>query len=125
MWLDPKEMSEWAYYYCRTIKDKPEIRKMITTPQWAYWYCMNIKDRPGVRKLITESRWAESYCLNIKNRSEVRKYIQGDVDKYFESLGSYYYCKNVEDTPELILIYIRDRPKAIKYIQKNLLRRYK
>jgi len=29
MWLDPKDLSDWAYYYCRDIKDDPEVRKYV------------------------------------------------------------------------------------------------
>jgi len=43
MWLDPEELSEWAYWHCRDVKDDPEIRKYITKSFWAYWYCKNVK----------------------------------------------------------------------------------
>ena len=48
MWLDPKHMSEYAYIYCRKVKDKPEIRKLITDSGWAYIYCKKVKNRPKV-----------------------------------------------------------------------------
>ena len=54
MWLDKKELSEWAYWYCELTKDKPEIRKFITDSQWAYWYCRYVLNRPEVRKYIKE-----------------------------------------------------------------------
>ena len=42
--------SAWAYWYCRNIKDMPEVRKNITDPEWAYWYCRYVVDRPEIRK---------------------------------------------------------------------------
>ena len=54
MWLDPKEMSRWAYWYCRYKEDKPEVRKYITDSRWACYYCKWIKDRPEIRKYIKE-----------------------------------------------------------------------
>jgi len=54
MWLDPKELSEWAYDYCDQVEDKPEVWKNITDSTSAYFYCRNIKDRPEVRKYIKE-----------------------------------------------------------------------
>jgi len=74
MWLDPEEMSKWAYYYCRYKEDKPEIRKLITDSQWAYFYCSWVKDDPEVRKNITDYEWASRYCHYVKDRPEVRKY---------------------------------------------------
>ena len=58
MWLESKEISEWAYEYCLLKKDKPEVRKYITNSIIAYHYCRFIKDRPEVRKYITDSQWA-------------------------------------------------------------------
>ena len=54
MWLEPKEISKWAYWYCKDIEDRSEIRKYITVSFWAYFYCKWIKDRPEVRKYIKE-----------------------------------------------------------------------
>ena len=42
------------YKYCNNVKDKPEIRKLITDSGWAYWYCRDVKDRPEIRKYIKE-----------------------------------------------------------------------
>ena len=50
MWLESNELSGWCYHYCKYIKDKPEIRKLITESVGAYHYCFNIKDDPEVRK---------------------------------------------------------------------------
>ena len=52
--LNPKEFlkymdSEWAYLYCRFVKDRKEIRDRITDSYWAYWYCRFVKDRKEVR----------------------------------------------------------------------------
>ncbi len=37
--LNEFKISQWAYWYCRDIKDDPEIREFITNPYWAYMYC--------------------------------------------------------------------------------------
>ena len=55
MWLDPKEISKWAYSYCLDIEDRLKIRKLITDSHWAFYYCRYIKDRPEMRKLIKRS----------------------------------------------------------------------
>jgi len=54
MWLETKEMSDWAYSYCKYVKDDPEVRKNITDSYWAYLYCLYIQYRPEVRKYIKE-----------------------------------------------------------------------
>ena len=59
MWLDKKEQSEWAYEQCLKLKkenkeDIDEIWKLITDSYDAYWYCRCVKDRPEVRKYIKE-----------------------------------------------------------------------
>ena len=56
MWLNPYEMSEWAYYYCKDIKDRSKIRKFITDSDWAYRYCKFVKDRPEIKKYIKENK---------------------------------------------------------------------
>jgi len=83
MWLDKKELSDWAYGYCLFKEDKPEIRKFITTSLTAYSYCRDVKDRPEIRKFITESRWAFYYCTYVKDRPEIRKYIKEDECGYY------------------------------------------
>jgi len=79
MWLDPIELSRWAYEYCLFKEDKPEIRKYITESYWAYTYCKFVKDRPEIRKLITSPCWIYRYCkfVRLSERSEGRKYIKG------------------------------------------------
>ena len=52
MWLEPEELSKWAYNYCKTIEDRPEIRKYINDSKWSFWYCKDVKDRPKIRKYI-------------------------------------------------------------------------
>jgi len=84
MWLESKEISEWAYEYCLLKKDKPEIRKYITDSMWSYYYCKDIKDRSEIRKNITDPYWAFKYCRDIKDDPEVRKY----VDKGLENVLS-------------------------------------
>jgi len=54
MWLEPEELSRWAYRYCLLREDKSEMRKLITDSGWAYCYCKDIKDDPEVRKYIKE-----------------------------------------------------------------------
>ena len=68
MWLDKYETSEWAFRYCKYIKDRPEVRKLITDSYWAYHYCRFIKDRLEVRKYITNSQDIYNYRKHIKNR---------------------------------------------------------
>ena len=68
--------SEWAYYYCFKVKDKPEVYKNITDFEWACRYCLEIKDRPEVYKNITDPEWAWWYCQYVKDRAEVHKYIK-------------------------------------------------
>ena len=52
MWLDPEELSEWSYWYCQNIKDRPDIRKHITHSKWAYWYCKDIEDRSEIDRRL-------------------------------------------------------------------------
>ena len=52
MWLDKEEISYWAYYYCKDIEDRPEIREHITDPDWAFEYCRYIEDRPEIRHYV-------------------------------------------------------------------------
>jgi len=84
MWLDPYEMSKWAFYYCRDKEDKPEIRKLITDSMAACLYCADVKDRPEVRKNITATEWASWYCEQIEDDPEVRKYIKNDPEIWVE-----------------------------------------
>ncbi len=48
--LDENKVSEWAYRYCRFIKDDHEIRDFITNSGWAYSYCTFINNDPEIRK---------------------------------------------------------------------------
>lgn len=45
--LNEFKISQWAYSYCKDIKDDPEIREFITNSYWAYHYCryINKKDK--------------------------------------------------------------------------------
>ena len=45
MWLEPKEMSEWAYNYCMNIKDSPEIRKNITENNYNLEYKKDLNNK--------------------------------------------------------------------------------
>jgi len=49
-----KHKSQWAYYYCKDIKDKPDIRKYITTSMWAYFYCREVENTPEMSCKITD-----------------------------------------------------------------------
>jgi len=42
-----------AYYYCRYVKDRKEVRDKITDSYYAYLYCCFVKDRKEVRDKIT------------------------------------------------------------------------
>ena len=70
MWLNKKEISKWAYNYCRKIENNPEIRKNITEPYYAYQYCL-INDDPEVRKNINDPFWSN----NIKYNSRGKKFL--------------------------------------------------
>ena len=52
---------QWAYYYCKDIKDIKAVREYITSSEYAYKYCRYIKDTKEVRKHITDSYWASCY----------------------------------------------------------------
>ena len=54
MWLEEKELSEWAYRHCMFREDKTKVRKLITDSHWADTYCLYVKNRPEVRKYIKE-----------------------------------------------------------------------
>lgn len=120
----PELDSNWAYTYCRDIKDQPELWKHITNSDNAYHYCKNIKDRPEVWKYITDSKSAYLYCRNIKDRPEIRKRITN-------SWYAYLYCRYIKDRPEirkrivtsrcayLYCRYIKDRPKIRKHITNS------
>ena len=70
------------------LKINRRLEKFITDSQWAYWYCKYVKDRPEIRKYITKSRWAYYYCVDVMDRPEIRKYIK--KHKY-----CYHYCPEV------------------------------
>ena len=53
MWIEPEEMSSWAYQYCRNTKDNLEIRSLITKSKWIYCYCLVVKNRLEIIKYIT------------------------------------------------------------------------
>ena len=74
--LNEYELSNWAYRYCKNIKDDPKIRKIITKQIFFYLYCRYIKDRSEMRNNITDSHVAFLYCLNVKNDPEIRKLIE-------------------------------------------------
>ena len=66
--------------YEKCFKDDQEkFWSLITDSKSPYWYCKYIKDRPEVYKFITESKWAYVYCRDVKNRLEVRKFITNSV----------------------------------------------
>lgn len=81
--LNEYELSRWAFTYCKTIKDDPKIRKMITEQIFCYLYCKGVKDRPEIRNKITYSDIALEYCLKVKDRPSIRKLIVDDQDLYF------------------------------------------
>ena len=41
-----------VYCYCRDVRDIKEMWSRIKDPDWAFWYCRIIKNRPEVRKYI-------------------------------------------------------------------------
>ena len=88
-----EDKSQWAYGYCKTIKDKKEVYKYITDSGYAYTYCNNIKDRKAVREYITGSKHSYKYCKYIKDRPEIRKYL--------ENRQAYIYCKHVKDNKQV------------------------
>ena len=89
--------SYWAYLYCSDVKDRKEVRDHITDSHKAFVYCKYVKDRKEVRDRITDSYWAYLYCSYVKDRKEVR-------DRIMDGNGAYLYCRDVKDRKE-----VRDR----------------
>ena len=83
-----------AYDYCRLIKDRKKIRDKITDSQYSYYYCLNVKDRKEIRDRINDSRYLYLYCKDIKDRKEVR-------DRIIDSEWAYCYCKYIKDRKEV------------------------
>lgn len=136
--------SEWAYHYCKNIKDEKKVRNKITDSIYAVFYCQEIKDRKELRDRITDSFSAYHYCKMVTDRKEVRDRItdSGQIyfyckkikdrkdmrDKIIRSYCAYCYCKNVKDRksirdkivdPKYAYWYckdIRDRKEVRKYI---------
>jgi len=80
MWMDEKEISEQMYKKCFR-NDQEKYWSLITDSAWSYYYCKNVKDRPEVRKFIIESEWAYFYCRFVEDKPEVRKYIKSGWGK--------------------------------------------
>ena len=82
--LDPAEVTdpEWAFYYCRAIKDILGVRRNITTSEWAYKYCLYVKDRPSVAYYIEDRHWLWYYLKDVKGMksSVITERIYGRVD---------------------------------------------
>ena len=74
MWMDEEVISGWAYEKCLK-DDRKNFWSLITESEYAYWYCLVVNDRPEVRKNITDSVWSYMYRRDIANRTEIRKNI--------------------------------------------------
>ena len=85
--------SEWAYMYCKNIRDLPTVRKHIIEPQYAYYYCRVIDD-PEIRNNITNSEYAYWYCYFVKDREEIR-------DRIIDPKYAYFYCLDIKKDPEV------------------------
>ena len=58
--MDEEEISEAMYRKC--LKDDQEkFWSLITDSEWCFYYCKNIKNRVKVRKLITDPDWVHRY----------------------------------------------------------------
>lgn len=87
--LDEKEISIWAFWYCKNINNDPEIKKYIIDSEYSFEYCYRVKDDPEIRKGITEEFWVFQYCYNIKNDVEMaRKYFKSNslIRAYIEHI---------------------------------------
>ncbi len=83
--LDENEISRWAYYYCRKIKDDSEIREFITDPYWAYHYCRYVNDDPEIREFIVDSERAYLYCKYVnKDDKRLLKLVKKRDDIEYE-----------------------------------------
>ena len=100
--LKPEDVkdSEWAYNYCRRVKDNPEVRKNIVDSKWAYYYCYEIEDRPEIRRNITDSMWAYYYCHDVEDKPEVFRRITNfyTIYRYFYNVKKYNICKSTIHT---------------------------
>ena len=85
MWIEPERLSRWAFYECLK-NDNPTIRSLITDSEWAFEYCRKLKDVKKIRDKITDSYWAFKYCTCIKDRPEVRNSIKPPWDYWFKSI---------------------------------------
>lgn len=54
--LDEIELSNWAYNYCKNIKDDKEIRELITESIDSFKYCKYVCNDPEIsRRIVTLS----------------------------------------------------------------------
>ena len=70
--------SDDAYYNCKDVKERKEVRARITDSRDAYYYCRNIKDTKEIRDRITDSYYAYRYCRYVKELAtqDVLKYLE-------------------------------------------------
>lgn len=82
MWIDPKELSRWAYFQC--IKSKRnDIINLITDSKWAYLYCKTIKDDKKIRDNIKTAYWAFKYLKNVAYSKQMVEKIKGTEWEYW------------------------------------------
>ena len=63
MWIN--NISEYMFNRCK-LDDRKEFRDLITDDRWIYQYCKSIKDRPEMAKKMTSSIWIKNYYLYLK-----------------------------------------------------------
>ena len=73
MWIDPKEMSSYAFHNC--LDDNFELVSCITDPYYAYLYCVTFKDDPEVSENLKGSKLAIMYCLFVNQKVNVKEFI--------------------------------------------------
>jgi hypothetical protein len=101
VWIEQEQIDKWAFDYCYTVEDDPEVWSMIKGSKHAYIYCKYVKNRPEVRELITESEFAAFYCEDVSDDEDMETRIT-------ERPWRYYYYRFVE----------KNSSKAEKYAGK-------
>ena len=69
------ETSKIAYEFCNLVADIEVVWKRIIEPSFCVFYCRDVKDRPEVRHHIKDSYTSYQYCRYVKDRPEMWKNI--------------------------------------------------
>lgn len=85
--FDERELSIWAYIYCKNTKNDPKIKKFITVSDIALAYCVNVSDDPEVRKHIQGKDIETNH--EIKNGKDIIVYLS-EGNRYVTVSNSIY-----------------------------------